>query len=92
MRASASPRALVCSNCDHLKFYVGEKLIAEADPDRMQFAHLKYAPFSVDAHDVRVGWDDLRIDGYIQGKKVISRSFRAEGSTRNLPLCPMTRR
>ena len=27
-------KALVCSNCDHLKFYVSDKLVAEADPDR----------------------------------------------------------
>ena len=37
--------ALVCSNCDHLKFYVNDKLAAEADPDRTEFPHLKYGPF-----------------------------------------------
>jgi beta-galactosidase len=81
-------RALVCSNCDHLKFYVGDKLVAEADPDRKEFAHLKYAPFSVDAHDVRVGWGDLRIDGYIQGKKVISRSMSGKGIDQKFALLP----
>ena len=80
--------ALVCSNCDHLKFYVGDKLVAEADPDRKQFPHLKYAPFSVDAHDVRVGWGDLRIDGYIQGKKVISRSMSGKGIDQKFALLP----
>ncbi len=40
--------ALVSSNCDHLKFYVDGKLVAEADPDRKQFPHLKYAPFTAD--------------------------------------------
>jgi beta-galactosidase len=80
--------AMVCSNCDHLKFYVGDKLVAEADPDRKQFPHLKYAPFSVDAHDVRVGWDDLRIDGYIQGKKVISRSMSGKGIDQKFTLLP----
>jgi beta-galactosidase len=80
--------ALVCSNCDHLKFYVGDKLVAEADPDRKQFPHLKYAPFSVDAHDVRAGWGDLRIDGYIQGKKVISRSMSGKGIDQKFALLP----
>jgi beta-galactosidase len=80
--------AMVCSNCDHLKFYVGDKLVAEADPDRKQFPHLKYAPFTVDAHDVRVGWDDLRIDGYIQGKKVISRSMSGKGIDQKFTLLP----
>jgi hypothetical protein len=41
-------KALVSSNCDHLKFYVNDKLVAEADPDRAQFPHLKYPPFSAD--------------------------------------------
>jgi beta-galactosidase len=81
-------RAMVCSNCDHLKFYVGDKLAAEADPDRKQFPHLKYAPFTVDARDVRVGWDDLRIDGYIQGKKVISRSMSGKGIDQKFTLLP----
>ena len=40
--------ALVSSNCDHLKFYVNGKQVAEADPDRKQFPHLKYAPFTAD--------------------------------------------
>jgi beta-galactosidase len=80
--------AMVCSNCDHLKFYVGDKLVAEADPDRKQFPHLKYAPFSVDAHNIRVDWDDLRIDGYIQGKKVISRSFSGKGIDQKFALLP----
>ena len=38
----------VSSNCEHLKFYINGKLVAEADPDRKQFPHLKYAPFSAD--------------------------------------------
>jgi beta-galactosidase len=72
-------RAVVSSNCDHLKLYVSGTLVAEADPDRKEFAYLKYAPFSVDAHDIRSGWGDLRIDGYIHGKQVISRSFSGKG-------------
>ena len=46
-------KAVVCSNCDHLKFFLREqslesnpwKLIAELDPDREEFDHLKYPPF-----------------------------------------------
>jgi beta-galactosidase len=48
--------AVVCSNCEKLKFYVREgsvesnpwTLVAEAEPDRVEFAHLKYPPFVVD--------------------------------------------
>lgn len=72
-------RAVVCSNCEHLKFYIAGKLVAEADPDREEFAHLKYAPFSVDlSHSVNP-WGDLRIEGYIGGKQVIARTLSGRG-------------
>jgi len=80
--------ALVSSNCDHLKFYVSGKLEAEADPDRKQFPHLKYAPFSADLGHIRAGWGDLRIDGFIQGKQVISRSFSGKGLDQKFTLLP----
>ena len=72
-------RAVVCSNCDHLKFYMGGTLVAEADPDRKEFPHLKYAPFSAEAREIRAEWGDLRIDGYIEGKLVISRTMSGKG-------------
>lgn len=71
--------ALVCSNCEHLKFYVSGKLVAEADPDREQFKHLRYAPFSVNLRDIRAGWGDLRIEGYIGGKLVITKTMSGKG-------------
>ena len=74
-------KALVCSNCDNLKFYLGGKLIADAQPDRQQFAHLKYPPFFPDLGKQPLDrlWGDLRIDGYIAGKQVISRNFSGRG-------------
>jgi beta-galactosidase len=80
--------ALVSSNCDHLKFYVAGKLIAEADPDRKQFPHLKYAPFTADLGRHLEPWGDLRIDGFIQGKQVISRSFSGKGIDQKFMLLP----
>ena len=47
-------------------------MAAEADPDREEFAHLKYPPFILDATQLTEHWGDLRIDGFINGKKVIS--------------------
>lgn len=79
--------ALVSSNCDHLKFYVNGNLIAEADPDREQFKHLKYPPFSANLEKMGP-WGDLRIDGYIEGKQVISRSFSGSGVDRKFSLLP----
>ena len=72
-------KALVSSNCDHLKFYVSDTLVAEADPDREQFTHLKYPPFTADLSHFAAKWGDLRIDGFIQGKLVISRSLSGKG-------------
>ncbi len=81
-------KALVSSNCDHLKFYIDDKLVAEADPDREQFPHLKYPPFVGEAKDVRAGWGDLRIDGYIKGKQVISRTLSGKGADQKFALLP----
>jgi beta-galactosidase len=70
----------VCSNCDHLKLYIGGALHSEADPDRKTFAHLKYPPFMVDLSDLPLDpWGDLRIDGYLAGKLVISKSYSGKG-------------
>lgn len=79
--------AVVCSNCDHLKFFLdtgsGFRQFAEVDPDRQQFPHLRYPPFSVlfEKQAIR-NWGDLRIDGFIQGKQVISKTFSSRGVDR----------
>jgi len=73
-------KGVICSNCDHVKVYINDKLVAEADPDRKQFQHLRYAPFVVDiGSGLRHGWGDLRIEGYIQGKKVIEKRLSGRG-------------
>jgi beta-galactosidase len=85
-------RAVVCTNCDQLKFYLREKsiatnpweMLAELDPDRAEFAHLKYPPFQLDMKVLddkkfAFSWGDLRIDGYINGKQVISKTMSGKG-------------
>jgi beta-galactosidase len=80
--------AMICSNCDHLKLFVknnGEwKQFAQADPDREQFKHLKYPPFSVDLTKIdmekqKLQWGDLRIEGYLNGKQVASKTLSGLG-------------
>ncbi|MGB7070770.1 MAG: glycoside hydrolase family 2 TIM barrel-domain containing protein [Pyrinomonadaceae bacterium] len=68
--------ALVSSNCEKLKFYKGRKLVAEVEPDRKTYPHLRYAPFST---NLRGEWNDLLIEGYIGGKKVIERRMSGKG-------------
>ncbi len=81
-------KALVCSNCDHLKFYLGDKLVAEANPDKAQFPHLHYAPFTAELGKVVRGWGDLRIEGYIQGKQVIAKTLSGKGIDQKFELLP----
>ena len=89
-------QAVICSNCDHLKLFTraGSKEgnpwtpLAELDPDRAQFEHLKYPPFFLDMNRYRDGWGDLRIDGYLKGKQVISKSLSGRGADRKFLLLP----
>ena len=83
-------KALVSSNCDNLKFYVKGQLISDAKPDRERFKYLKYAPFYPDLTNVDLSalWADLRIDGYINGKLVISRQYSGRGLNQKFALLP----
>jgi beta-galactosidase len=76
---------MVCSNCEKLRFYIGERFIAEVEPDRKTYRYLKYAPFVMNLHaGIAKGWDDLRIEGYIDGKKVIERKMSGRGVDKHL--------
>lgn len=76
--------AYVCSNCDRLKFYLdsgkGFHLIAEAEPNRKEFPHLAYPPFSVTFTKQSIrDWGDLRIEGYRREKQVVVRTLSGKG-------------
>ena len=79
--SSALEKAVVCSNCDHLKFYVEGSLIAEANPDRDNFGHLPHPPFQVKLNNQP--WGELQIEGYVAGKKVVEKRFSAMGVDRD---------
>ena len=89
-------KAVFCSNCDHLKIYVRKdsdeanpwKPVAELDPERTEFTHLKYPPFVFDMKNRGSDWGDLRIDGFIAGKLVISKSLSGRGVDRKFVLLP----
>jgi beta-galactosidase len=80
--------AVVCSNCDHIKFFMGNEMVAEADPDRKQFPHLRYAPFSIDLPDPWHKWGDLRLEGYIGGKLAITKNYSGKGIDQKFALLP----
>jgi len=87
-------KAVVCSNCDHIKFFIqpyrGDHRewvqVGELDPDRTEFEHLKYPPFVLDATGIRAEWGDLRIEGLINGKQVISKTLSGRGVPRKFAL------
>jgi beta-galactosidase len=89
-------KAVICSNCEHLKVFIRSEnkannewtLLAELDPARVEFQYLKYPPFIFDAGQVRTGWGDLRIDGYLSGRLAISRSLSGRGVDRKFHLVP----
>ncbi len=93
--------AVVCSNCDHLTVYVRAQslksnpwmLVAEVDPDREDFPHLTYPPFvlktsKIDMRKLPFPWGDLRIDGYLKGRRVISKSLSGAGVDRTFTVLP----
>src|SRR6202050_2128043 len=81
-------KGVVCSNCDHLKFYVDDKLIAEVDPDRNEFGSLRYPPFILQTHPFHDPWGNLRIEGYLEGKQVIAKSYSGRGIDQQFSVLP----
>lgn len=94
-------KAVFCSNCDHIQLFARAESkegnpwvpIAEVDPDRTEFDHLRYPPFVVDMsklnlREVRMGWGDLRMDGYLNGKMVISKTVSGRGVDSKLVVLP----
>ncbi len=81
--------AWFCSNCEHLKVYIDAKQVAEVDPNKKEFAHLKYAPFVVDLFEAAIShWGDLKVEGYIGGKKVIEKTLSGLGVDQKFALLP----
>ena len=78
----------MCSNCDHLKLYIADELVADIDPDRKSFPHLRYAPFVVELGELFHKWGDLRLEGYIQGKQVIVKRYSGKGVDQKFTLLP----
>lgn len=81
--------AMVSSNCEEVKIYIGTRLVAELKPDRETFPNLQYPPFVTNLRDgFRKGWGDLKLEGYIDGKKVIEKQMSGRGADRQLLVQP----
>lgn len=84
--------AMICSNCDHVKLYIdrgnGFALVGEGGPDRKTYPHLPHPPFVIPIGDALNPWGDLRIDGYLGSKQVISRTYSGKGVDQQFMLLP----
>jgi beta-galactosidase len=81
--------AMVCSNCDHLKIYIGDRLVADVDPDRKTFPNLAYPPFVINIREgIRGPWGDLKLEGYLGGRLVITKMMSGRGADRQLHVVP----
>lgn len=69
--------AAIFSNCDRLAIFLDGKPHASAEPDRAGFPHLEYPPFFCDL-SIGGSHSELRIDGYVANRKVLSRSFSSD--------------
>ncbi|MGH3435313.1 MAG: glycoside hydrolase family 2 protein [Sciscionella sp.] len=72
--------SLIYSNCDTLAVSVDGLAPVTLHPDRARFPHLAYPPFVADLafHGHRPV--ELRVDGYLAGKRLLTRTFSADSS------------
>jgi len=81
--------AMVSSNCEHIKIYIGDRLVADADPDKENFGNLAHPPFTPNIRPgIGRGWGDLKIEGYIGGKVVITKMMSGRGADKQLLVEP----
>lgn len=72
------PRATIWSNCDRLLLFLDDRPAGEADSRRADFPHLKYPPFAADLTVPKGQRPQLRIDGYVGDRLVLSRRFSGD--------------
>jgi len=81
--------AMVSSNCEHIKIYIGDRLVADADPDKENFGNLAHPPFTPNIRPgIGRGWGDLKMEGYIGGKVVITKMMSGRGADKQLLVEP----
>lgn len=68
-------KAAIFSNCDRLVLFVDGKQHSVLHPDRAGYPHVKHAPSFADLIMDGGALPELRIDGYVGDRMVLSRSF-----------------
>ncbi|MHB8336270.1 MAG: glycoside hydrolase family 2 protein [Ignavibacteriaceae bacterium] len=70
----------IFSNCERLKLFIDGKLLREIYPDKNNYPHIKYPPFFADLEINGKNHPELRVDGFIDDKMVLSKSFSSDTS------------
>ncbi|HSU61568.1 MAG TPA: glycoside hydrolase family 2 TIM barrel-domain containing protein [Bryobacteraceae bacterium] len=70
--------AAIFSNCERLELLIDGHTHSTLHPDRTAFPRIKYPPFFADLKIGGSGKPELRIDGYVGARQVLSRSFSAD--------------
>ncbi len=70
----------VFSNCERLELFIDGKKYKTLHPDSDNYLHLKYPPFFVDLEIDGTNNPELRIDGYIGDKMVLSKLFSSDSA------------
>ena len=72
--------AAIFSNCDRLEVFVGDKHFATATRDAKNYPHLKHPPFFCDLDVDGASKPELRIEGYVKNRLVLTRSFSSDSA------------
>lgn len=71
-------QAVIFSNCDRLELFINGQPHATAHPDTARYPNLRHAPFFVDLDLDGATHPELRIDGFIDNRQALSRSFSSD--------------
>ena len=74
----------IFSNCDRLTLFIDGTSVATVEPDRTGYPHLRYPPFFADLKLDGAAHPELRIEGYVDATRVLSRSFSSDTSADRL--------
>jgi beta-galactosidase len=80
------PGTMIATNCDRLEIYVGGRHFTAGLPDWARFASLPHPPVFVDLTVDGSSRPELRIDGYLAGRRVASARMSADTSRDRLAL------
>lgn len=82
--AGPGKSSAIFSNCERLEIFVDGKSLASLQPDRTNYPNLKYPPFFCDLELDGGKKPELRIDGYVGNKLVLSKSFSSDAGNDQL--------